>query len=391
MTATVTAPAPNPVRRLISLDALRGITIAFMIMVNDNGDDRTAWPFMKHADWNGMTATDLVFPTFLFVVGASIVFAFEARLAKGATRTQLAWQTLRRAAILFLFGTIINGYAEVLFHFPHIPWGTWRIYGVLQRIAICYLIASLLYLWNSKPANKIAIIVGALVGYWILMRWVPVPGLGLPGRDIPFLDRDANLVAWIDRHVFPHRLYEITRDPEGLLSTLPAMGTCLLGMLAGMWMRTKHTLTGKAAGLAGAAAGLIALGSLWAIWFPLNKKLWTSSYVLVAAGISTAALALLFWVIEVKDWRGKWIWPWIVLGSNAIAVYMISELLGTTINAVAGWIHGKPFDATGWVDTHWFLPIGHGGLGSFAYSFAYLVVCFIPIWILYRKRIFLKV
>jgi predicted acyltransferase len=391
MTTSVTAPGINPVRRLISLDALRGLTIAFMIMVNDNGDERTAWPFMKHADWNGMTATDLVFPTFLFVVGCSIVFAFEARLAKGATRTQLAWQTVRRAAVLFLFGLIINGYWETLSHFPNIPWGTWRIYGVLQRIAICYLIASLLYLWDRKPASKVAIIISALVGYFILMRWVPVPGLGVPGRDIPFLDRDANLVAWLDRHIFPGRLYEVTRDPEGLLSDLPALGTCLLGVLAGIWLRTKHSVTDKAAGLAGGAAGLLALGSLWAIWFPLNKKLWTSSYVLVAAGISTAVLALFFWAIEVKGWRGKWTWPWLVLGSNAIAAYMISELLGSTINAIAGWIHGKPFDATGWVDVHWFFPIGHGGLASFAYSFAYLVVCFIPVWILYRKKIFLKV
>src|SRR5277367_3071485 len=207
-------PAPPPVRRLLSLDALRGITIAFMIMVNNNGDNR-AWPFMKHADWNGMTATDLVFPTFLFVVGASIVFAYEARLAKGATRAQLAWQTVRRAAILFLFGLIVNGFGLALATFPHIPFGSWRIYGVLQRIAICYLIAGLFYLWDRRWQSKVVVIVVALVGYWILMRWVPVPGAGMPVRDIPFLDKDQNLVAWLDRHIFPGRmLYETVRDPE---------------------------------------------------------------------------------------------------------------------------------------------------------------------------------
>jgi predicted acyltransferase len=291
----VAAPGASPMRRLLSLDALRGITIAFMVMVNNNGSDH-AWWFMKHAEWNGLTPTDLVFPTFLFVVGVSIVFAFETHLAKGATRTHLAWQTVRRAAILFGLGVVVNG-------FPYFPLGTLRIYGVLQRIAICYLIAGLFYLWDRRWQSKVVVLIAALLGYWVLMRWVPVPGLGMPGRDIPFLDKDANLVAWLDRHILPGRLYEGTRDPEGLLSDLPALGTALLGMLTGIWLRSKHTLGGKAAGLAGGAAALLATGSLWAIWFPLNKKLWTSSYALVAAGIAAALLALLFWAIEVNGWR----------------------------------------------------------------------------------------
>jgi predicted acyltransferase len=379
----VAAPDAAPLRRLLSLDALRGLTIAFMIMVNNNGSDR-AWWFMKHAEWNGLTPTDLVFPTFLFVVGVSVVFAFEARLAKGASRAQLAWQTVRRAATLFAFGLVVNG-------FPYFHLGTLRIYGVLQRIAICYLIVGLFYLWNRGWKSKAAVLVSALVGYWILMRWVPVPGLGTPGSDIPFLDKDANLVAWLDRHVLPGRLYEVTRDPEGLLSDLPALGTALLGILAGIWLRSKHTLRGKAAGLAGGAAACIALGSVWAIWFPLNKKLWTSSYVLVAAGVSLAILALFFWAIEVSNWRGKWTWPWLVFGSNAIAAYMISELLSSALDLVAGWIHGAPFSVSRWVFTHWIAWIPDGGLASFAYSFLYMAVCFVPVWLLYRNRIFLKV
>jgi predicted acyltransferase len=394
-TAPSPKPAPSPVSgptsRLLSIDALRGITIAFMIMVNNNGDWRTAWGFMKHADWNGMTATDLVFPTFLFVVGVSIVFAFETRLSRGATRAQLAWQTVRRAALLFLFGLIVNGFGTALATFPHIPWGSWRVYGVLQRIAICYLVAGLFYLWDRKWQSKAVAVVLALVGYWILMRWVPVPGLGVPGRDIPFLDRDANLVAWLDRQILPGRLYEGVRDPEGLLSDLPALGTALLGMLTGIWLRTRHTLQTKAAGLAGGAAVCLALGSLWTIWFPLNKKLWTSSYVLVAAGIAIALLALLFWAIEVNDWRGKWLWPWLVLGSNSIFAYMVSELLPGVLDRIPIIDHGRRTSPLPWAYTHWFAHIPNGGLASFAYSFAFLVVCFIPTWVLYRKRIFLKV
>jgi predicted acyltransferase len=381
---SLAAPSAGPIRRLLSLDALRGLTIAFMIMVNNNADDRTAWWFMKHAEWNGLTPTDLVFPTFLFVVGVSIVFAYEAHLAKGATRVQLAWQTVRRAAILFAFGVFVNG-------FPYFHLDTLRIYGVLQRIAICYLVAGLFYLWDRRWQSKAVVLVLALIGYWILMRWVPVPGLGLPGRDIPFLDKDANLVAWLDRLIHPGRLYEITRDPEGLLSDLPALGTALLGVLTGIWLRSKHTLRGKATGLAGGAAACLTIGSLWALTFPLNKKLWTSSYVLVAGGISLAILSLFFWAIEVNGWRGKWTWPLLVLGSNSIFIYMVSELLGRLLDFVPLMENGHRINPLSWAYIHSLAHIPNGGLASFAYSFCFLLICFLPTCVLYRKRIFLKV
>ena len=396
MTTIVTNPGavsgpistPSPSNRLISVDALRGITIAFMIMVNNNASERAAFPFMKHADWNGMTPTDLVFPTFLFLVGVSVVLAFSARLAKGATRAELAWQTVRRAATLFVFGLIVNG-------FPYFHLGTYRIYGVLQRIAVCYLVVGLFYLWDRKWPSKVVALVVVLAGYYIMMRWVPVPGLGMPGRDIPFLDKDAQWVAYIDRHLLPGRLYEVTRDPEGLLSDVPALGTALLGLLAGMWMRSTHTVKQKAAGLAEGAAICLATGALWAMWFPLNKKLWTSSYVLVAGGIALSLLALIFWMIEVKGWKAKWTWAPLIFGSNAIAAYMISELLGTAVGLAGEWIGkattGKPIEPFGWVYTHWLTLIPNPGLASLAYSFLYMAICFLPIWFLYKKKIFLKV
>ncbi|MGA2051261.1 MAG: heparan-alpha-glucosaminide N-acetyltransferase domain-containing protein [Terracidiphilus sp.] len=385
--------APTPLKRLLSLDILRGITIAFMIMVNNNGGPG-AWAQMNHAAWNGLTATDLVFPTFLFVVGVSIVFATEARLARGDSRAQLAWHTLRRAAILFLFGVVVNNFPY--FHLDHL-----RIYGVLQRIAICYLIVGLFYLWDRRVYPKVAMLAAVLIGYWILVRWVPVPGTGMPGRDIPFLDGNVNIVNWVDRHLMPGHLYEDwtthnLRDPEGLLSDIPALGTALLGLLTGLWLRGKKAIKTKTLGLAAGAAACLALGYLWSLWFPLNKKMWTSSYVLVAAGWSLLLFALIFWAVDQRGWGRKgWskglAWPWLVFGSNAIVAYMVSELLPGALNLIHFKWNGQPISLLWYVPDHIAAHFSDPGWAAFTFSVSYAVICFIPVWILYRNKIFLKV
>ena len=219
----------TPLQRLLSLDVLRGITIAFMIMVNNNGGSGS-WRFMNHAYWNGLTPTDLVFPTFVFVVGASIVFAFHARMKRGATRAQLARHTVYRALVLFALGMVVN-------NFPFFHWTHMRFYGVLQRIAVCYLVVGLFYIWDQRVWTKVAGVVVALVGYWVLLRWVPVPGAGMPGRDIPFMDVHVNLVNWLDERLMPHHLYleypdHNLRDPEGLLSDLPAARGLIAGRIS---------------------------------------------------------------------------------------------------------------------------------------------------------------
>ncbi len=380
---------PTSTHRLLSLDVVRGITIAFMIMVNNNGGPGS-WRFMNHAEWNGLTPTDLVFPTFVFVVGVSVVFAFEARLARGATRARLAWHTVQRAAILILFGIIVNSFPT--FALPHM-----RFYGVLQRIGICYLLVGLFYLWDKRASTKVIALVVALVGYWVLMRWVPIPGVGLPGRDVPFMDMTQNLVSWIDRHLFPYHLYlyapdHNVRDPEGLLSNLPAIGTALMGVLTGIWLRSGRQIATKARGLAIACVGSLALGYLWSLWFPLNKNMWTSSYVLVAGGYSLALLTFAYWAIEVKDWRKGWTWPWIVFGSNAIAAYMFSELMpGILYNIALPAGGGKHVDLVAWIFMHTLAHIPNPGWAAFAFSVSFTAFCFIPVWILYRRKIFLKV
>ncbi len=379
---------PEPGRRLLSLDVARGITIAFMIMVNNNGG-HGAWGFMKHAAWTGLTATDLVFPTFVFVVGISVVFAIEARLARGATRGQLARRAVQRAVILCLLGIVVNSFP--FFELEHI-----RFFGVLQRIAVCYLVVSLFYLWERRVWPIAAALVVALVGYWVLLRWVPVPGAGLPGRDIPFMDVQQNLVSWLDRQVFPYHLYleapdHNVRDPEGLLSDLPAIGTALMGLLTGLWLRTRRGIPAKTAGLAGAAIASLALGYLWAQWFPLNKNLWTSSYVLVAGGYSLALVTLTYWAIEQKGWCTGWTWIWLVFGSNAIAAYMFSELLPGVLYNLHFTSGGSRTDVIAFMVDHVYARIPDPGWAAFAYSVSFAVVSFIPVWILYRRRIFLKV
>jgi predicted acyltransferase len=375
-------------RRLLSLDVARGITIAFMIMVNNNGGSG-AWGFMNHAEWNGLTPTDLVFPTFVFVMGISVVFAIESRLARGAARSQIVRHTLQRAVILCLLGIVVNSFP--FFEVEHV-----RFYGVLQRIAVCYLAVSLLYLWRPRAWPIAAALVIALAGYWVLLRWTPVPGAGMPGRDVPFMDVRQNLVSWLDRQLFPHHLYRDApdhnvRDPEGLLSDLPAIGTALMGMLTGMWLRTRRSDPAKARGLAGAAAASLALGYLWALWFPLNKNMWTSSYVLVAGGYSLALVALAFWAVEQKQWRTGWTWIWLVFGSNAIAAYMFSELLPGVLLNVHFTAGGTRTDVISFVFDHVFTRIPDAGWAAFAYSVSFTAVCFVPVWLLYRRGTFLKV
>ena len=391
--AAGSSAASAPARRLASLDVLRGLTIAFMILVNNNGGPGS-WKEMNHAAWNGMTATDLVFPTFLFVVGVSIVFATEARLARGATRKQLAGHAAVRAVVLFLFGMVVNNY-------PYFHWEHMRFYGVLQRIAICYLIVELFYLWDRRVWTKVLALTVALLGYWVLVRWVPVPGAGMPVRDVPFLDQNQNIVAWVDRQLMPGHLYEDwpahdARDPEGLLSDIPALGTTLMGLLAGMWLRGRRSPRAKAAGMAAAAALSMAAGYLWSIEFPLNKKMWTSSYVLAAAGWSLALFALLYWAMEARGWGKKGAgralaWPWRVFGLNAIVAYMVSELLPGTLDLIRFNADGRGTTPLMYIHAHLFALIRDPGWSTFAYAVTFTALCFVPVWLLYRRKIFLKV
>lgn len=380
--------------RLLSLDVLRGLTIAFMIIVNNQTGSH---PFsqLSHAAWNGFTATDLVFPTFLFLVGISTVLSTQSRLARGAGRTELFLHTARRALLLIAFGFVVN-------NFPLFHMASARYYGVLPRIAICYFITAAIYLVSPGWKDKVALAVACLVGYWLLMRFVPVPGYGVPTHNFPINDRDINLTAWIDRHIFsaPH-LYERTRDPEGLLSTIPALATSLFGVVAALWLRTTQSTARKAAALAGIGVLFLILGLAWNPYFPINKKLWTSSFTLYAGGWSLLCLAASIGIIDL--WRvGRssaaarpessshqplLYRPLLVFGTNAILAYMISELGEGVLRTIRiGGLNLKRIaynGITGWIPAP--------AWSSLVYSLVFVFVCWLLVLPLYRKRIFLRI
>ena len=375
------APSPSPASRLMSLDLFRGATIAGMILVNNAGDEPNSyWP-LKHAEWNGWTPTDLVFPFFLFIVGVAMAFSFSSRLKRGESRQELLGHVLWRGLLLFALGMFLNGFPNQ-FHLA-----SWRVYGVLQRIAICYVIAAILALF-ADWRGWLVTIAGCLVGYWVLMRFVPVPGFGVPTHDIPLLDPDRNLAAWLDRRLLAGHLYEGTRDPEGVLSTIPAVATSLLGLITGQWLRSARSAKSKALGMA--LFGLLGVlaGKILNLGFPINKKLWTSSYVLFTAGLALLCLALCYWIVDAKQWRGLWTKPLLVFGMNAIAAYVFAEMISHLLDQM----HTSA--GVSWQESVYqrmFVPLASPVNASLLYALAYVLMCWAAMWALYRKGIFLKI
>jgi predicted acyltransferase len=359
--------------------------VAGMILVDNPGSDEKAYWAIKHAEWNGWTTADFVFPSFLFLVGVSMVYSFSARLGRGESRPQILWHAFKRSLILIAVGLFVNA-SPIIGLDVH----AWRFEGVTQRIALCYFVAAILLLWSGYRGEIMAI-AALLLGYWALLRFIPVPGLGVPGRDIPFMDQNKNIVAWFDRELFMGHLFDGTRDPEGIISSIPAIASTLIGVLTGRWLRSNRARRTIVIRLVAFGVLCVIAGEVWNVWFPINKYLWTSSFALFMGGFALMFLALLYWILEMKRWRGAWTMPILVFGMNAIAGFVADSLVygpgySFTVTGASG-------TAVMWHDAAQarFLSLGlNPANASLLYSVGALLFCWILLWVLWRKRIFLK-
>ncbi len=381
--------------RMVSLDVFRGITIAAMILVNDPGSWSHIYAPLEHAEWNGWTPTDLIFPFFLFIAGVSMTLSFASRVARGVTRGAMAIHVLRRSALIFAIGLFLNG-------FPFFDLHTIRIMGVLQRIAVCYLAAGLLYLATMRrkmTADKqarvranLGVIAGValilLVGYWALMTFVPVPGYGAGN-----LGKEENLGAYIDRALMGGHLWSESKtwDPEGFLSTFPAIATALIGILAGEWMRSERSGTRRVSGLLIAGVVLMVAGQLLDPYFPINKNLWTSTYVFFTGGFAMLLLALCYWIVDLRGSK-KWAAPFLVFGMNAILAYALAAIVSeTSIDFEFAGAGGRAETLHGWLYNNFFVPYLNPKNASLAFAVFFVALILALLWPLYHKRIFVRV
>ena len=319
------AIAAKPVKeRLVALDAFRGMTIAGMLLVNNPGTWSAIYPPLDHAPWHGWTPTDLIFPFFVFIVGVTTHLSLSARALRGDPPGAITLQIVRRGLLIVLFGLLLQAFP----FFPLTRITHLRFPGVLQRIGVCYLAAALLSRGRSTRA-VVTILAVLLFGYWALQALVAPPGVAVPTLDVP----ENTLSAWIDRMVFGSHLWQQSKtwDPEGLLSTLPAIGTCLLGILAGRWLAGAAPLPERLNGLFAAGAIGMVMGLVWNWVFPINKNLWTSSYVLFTAGMACVAIATCAWLIEIRG-RRAWAAPLVTYGLNPMVAFVgsgaMARLLG---------------------------------------------------------------
>lgn len=374
--------------RLISLDVFRGITIAGMILVNNPGTWGEIYPPLKHAPWHGCTPTDLIFPFFLFIVGVAITLSLTKRKERGDDQKKLLMQIFRRSATLFLLGLILHTFPFINFDTGNfVDLSKVRIPGVLQRIAVVYFFASLIFL---KFDLKMQAILGAafLLAYWALMTLIPVPGVGYAN-----LEATTNLAAYIDNLLLGGHLWSGTKvwDPEGILSTIPAISTALCGVMLGHWLRQPIDEIKKAAWIFVAGNIALVIGIVWDLTFPLNKNIWTSSYVMYTAGLALQFFGMCYWFIDIKGWS-RWTKPFVVYGLNAITVFFLSGIVGRLMNMIKiSMPEGDPISLKTYLFETFFVP--HFSLinASLVWAFLYVLIWLGLMWILYAKKIFIKV
>ena len=442
--------------RLISLDVFRGMTIAGMVLVNNPGGSPVYWP-LDHAEWNGLTPTDWIFPFFLFIVGVSISISLGRRVAEKADASAY-WKIVSRAASIYLLGAALSiipffqfqatdapdplkmliwltfcasllflllrkfkiaavlcavallgiagmnlaGYNVVPYHY-----GTLRIFGVLQRISVCYLVTSLIFL-HTNWKQQVAISIALLLGYWLIMTQIPIPGCEVT----TISDKACNLAAYVDRMILTeNHIWRSGKvyDPEGIISTIPAIVTTITGVLTGTWLTwsdrlqvtgdetsdpslvTRHSSLNKVSGMFFFGVVLLAIGLIWNSYFPLNKAMWTSSYVCATTGLALLVLGACYWLIDIKGYS-RWAWPFKVFGANALALFVFTGFFARMIAAyrVTG-PEDKPISLGRWAMLHVFLPIFQPIDASLAFAITFILLWLFLMWLLYRKNIYVKV
>ena len=375
-----------PRERLVALDAFRGLTIAGMILVNNAGDGQYVFAPLRHAPWHGWTLTDLIFPSFLFIVGVSLAFSLARARQPERQLSHIYLRILRRVLLLFGIGLLLNA-------MYYIPWwytfSTLRIPGVLQRIAVVYGLAAVLVL-HLSPRQQAYTAVCCLVCYWAVMLLVPVPGYGAG-----VLTPEGNLAAYIDTRLLRGHLLRTSWDPEGLLSTVPAIATALFGSLTGQWLRTARSPHEKVTGLFVMGGLGLGLGLGWDRFFPINKNLWTSSYVVFTTGVALLVLAYCYWLIDIQGYR-RMATPFVVFGVNAITVYVLSILLDQSL---VWWNVAQPDGSRvalrAWLYVHGYSSWAGRWFGqayaSLLYAVTYVLFLCGCMWVLYRKHIFINV
>jgi predicted acyltransferase len=381
------APRPATINagRLVSLDVLRGATVAGMILVNNPGTwNHIYWP-LEHAEWSGWTPTDLIFPFFLFIVGISITLALGRRIEQGGARRDLYWKIVRRSLLIYGCGLFLAG-------FPFFNLSTIRLTGVLARIAVCYLVTALIFI-NTKWRTQAIIVAALLVVYCLVLTKIAAPGYAVGD-----LSKQGSIASFVDRKLLGAHIWkggDKVYDPEGILSTFPAIATTLVGVLAGHWLRRRLSDYEKVAGLFVAGAVCIVAGWCWNPFLPINKALWTSSYVLFTAGLALQLLAVCYWLIDIKGYR-RWSLPFRVFGVNALAVFVLTGLMARVMTINEWWNFTRTDGTTGAnlqtliyqrAFASWLSPLN----ASLAFA-----VCFVLLWlglmaILYKKKIYIKV
>ena len=373
--------------RLQSLDAFRGATIASMILVNNPGSWSAIYPQLDHAKWNGWTFTDWIFPFFLWIVGVAMTLSFARRKERGEDRGKLMLHVLRRAVIIFALGLFLSGFPFGIG--SNFSFAAWRIPGVLQRIAVCYLCASTIFLFSGLRA-QVYWVIGLLASYWAAVTLIPVPGYGAghlqPTGCLPWYI-DSNLLAGHTWSGAPAPGF----DPEGILSTVPAIATTLLGILTGHWLRTSYTREEKTAWMFVAGNVFLLAGAILDIWLPINKNLWTSSYVVFMAGWALVCFSVFYWLMDVKG-HTRWAKPFVIYGMNAIAVFVLSGIIGRLITLIrlAG-PDGAPETLKGLIYRTVFVPYFSPVNASTLFAVAFIVVMYLVVWVMWKKSWFIKV